>query len=413
MRVVIVGAGTAGGRLAAELVAGDPGVDITLIGDEPHPPYWRALLTSVLAGDTRAGDTAIHPRDWYRRNNVRLLVGQPVRAIDRVARHVVTDGATVPYDRLVLATGSVAAVPRLGGLPHPRAVPLRTRGDCGRLLRVAASAQSAVVLGGGLLGVEAARALRRSLPDVTIVHSGPHLLSSRVPAGAGQVLERSLARLGVGVRTGARATSLRRRHGRLRLALEGEALPCDLLVLACGSQPATSLGTAAGLPARDGIVVGDDLRCAEDIWAVGACAEHRGTVDDTAPCAEEQAEVAARVILGGRAATAAPARCTACGRATWNWRCSAIPPGPGGTDEGDGGAADVLEVRDPVRGVFTRVAVRDGRVAGGVLLGDVGAVGTLVPAYDRGLPVPPGWRSLLLPGNRKVTSSNSVVTADA
>lgn len=408
MRVMIVGAGTAGGRVAAELVAAQPGLDITLVGDEPHPPYWRALLTAVLAGDIRPGDTAVHPRDWYRRNKVRLLVGRPVQAINPAARQVVLDGAPLSYDRLVLATGSQEVFPALGGLPHPQVVALRTRGDCGRLRRLAATAQSAVVLGGGLLGVEAARALHRSVPNVTIVHSGPHLLSARVPAGAGQMLERSLIRLGIDVRTSVQATALRRRRGRLTLALDSEMLPCDLLTLACGARPATSLAVAAGLPTRHGIVVGDDLRCAEDIWAVGACAEHRGTVDDTALCAEEQATVAAKVILGEQAAYSGA-------RPLHRLRARDLElavfgrPGQAGQD-----GEDVLELRDPLRGVFTQVAIRHGQVTGGVLLGDVSAVGVLVPAYDRGLPVPPDWRSLLLDRSTQPSQQvTTLVTGDA
>ena len=418
-RVVVVGAGTAAGRLAGELVAADPGrrLDITLVGDEPHPPYWRALLTSVLDGNSphggsHPGGTATHPRDWYRRSGVRLLLGRPVRGLDLAGRRVVLDGeATLPYDRLVLATGGEQVIPAIPGLRNSDALTLRTRGDCGRLLRRATGARSAVVLGGGLLGIETARALARHVPEVTIVHRGPHLLSRRVPAGAGQVLDRSVTRLGIRVRTGVPAAGLRRRRGRLLVRVGDEHVDTDLAVIACGSRPATGLAAAAGLPVAGGVVVGDDLRCAEDVWAIGACAEHAGMVDDSAVAAEEQAAVAARAILGE------PARYVGCRPlsrlrardlevAVFGHAWAGTPSSGGATDGAatdswatDSGAEDVIEVRNPLRGTFARVAVRGGRLASGVLVGDLSAAATLIPAYDRNLPAPAGWRSLLLNGS--------------
>jgi assimilatory nitrate reductase electron transfer subunit len=396
-RVVVVGAGTAAGRLAGELVAGDPDhrLEITLVGDEPHPPYWRALLTSVLAGDAQVGGTAAHPRDWYRQCGVRLLLGRSVRSLDLAARRVVLDGgAPLPYDRLVLATGGEQVVPATPGLGGADVLPLRTRGDCGRLLRRAAGSRSAVVVGGGLLGIESARALARRVPEVTIVHRGPHLLSRRVPPGAGRVLGRSMIGLGVRVRTNVPATGLRRRRGRLHVRVGDERVTADLAVLACGSRPSTGLAAVAGLPVAHGIVVADDLRCAEDVWAVGACAEHSGVVDDSAVAAEEQAVVAARAILGE------PARYPGC-RPLSRLRARDLEvavlghPHPAGT----GADEDVLEVSNPLRGTFARVAVKGGRLRSGVLVGDLSATSMLIPAYDRDLPAPAGWRSLLLAGS--------------
>jgi assimilatory nitrate reductase electron transfer subunit len=411
-RVVVVGAGTAAGRLAAGLAAGDPDrrLDVTLVGDEPHPPYWRALLTSVLAGDSRFGNAAAHPRDWYRRSGVRLLLGRRVRALDVTGGRVLLDGdAALPYDRLVLATGGEQVLPEMSGLSSAGVLPMRTRGDCGRLLRHAKTARSAVVIGGGLLGVETARALARHVPEVTVVHRGPHLLSRLVPPGAGDVLDRGMTRLGVRVRTGVPVTGLRRRRGRLHVRLGDGQLAADVAVLACGSRPAAGLAAAAGLPVSRGVVVGDDLHCAEGVWAIGACAEHAGIVDDSAVAAEEQAVVAARAILGE------PARYPGCrplsrlrardlevavfGHVRAGGRRDAEAGAAGGAAGDAAGDEDVLEVRNPLRGTFARVAVRGGRLASGVLVGDLSATATLVPAYDRDLPVPPGWRSLLLGGS--------------
>ena len=300
-RVVVVGAGTAAGRLAGELVAGDPDrrLDITLVGDEPHPPYWRALLTSVLAGDAHLGGTAAHPRDWYRQCGVRLLLGRRVRSLDLAARRVVLDGeSALPYDRLVLATGGEQVLPgdtRPGRRRRPAAAHPRR-------LRAAAASRRRRALGGRHRRRTARRRDRtgagparprgddrapRAAPAVPPCpggrRAGPRSQHDppRRPGAHRRAGHRAAAQAGPAARPGGRRARSRR-PGRARLRFPSVDGP-------------RRHRRAAG---RRGIVVGDDLRCAEDVWAVGACAEHAGVVDDSAVAAEEQAAVAARAILG-------------------------------------------------------------------------------------------------------------------
>ncbi|WP_219469477.1 NAD(P)/FAD-dependent oxidoreductase, partial [Nonomuraea rhizosphaerae] len=288
MRLVVVGNGMAGSRLVSEVRARDPHLPVTVFGAEDWQPYNRVLLSNVLAGSSGPDQVRLLDPSWYGAHRVEAVLGTEVVGVDRSAQRVITaDGRATPYDVLVLATGSEAVVPPVPGAE--RAVPFRTLDDCHRILEAAGSARRAVVVGGGLLGVEAARGLAgRGLP-VTLLHLAGHLMERQLDAEAGLVLGETLAALGVEIRTGVNAEEIR--EDGVRLA-GGELVEADLVVLACGVRPVTRLAADAGLLVRRGVVVDDELRTEDPaIFAIGECAEHDGTVYGLVAPAWEQAAV--------------------------------------------------------------------------------------------------------------------------
>ncbi|MFD0444117.1 FAD-dependent oxidoreductase [Streptomyces indonesiensis] len=308
-RAVAVGAGSAGAGSAGAVAVGAVAVDavaveVTIIGEEPHPAYNRVLLAEVLAGRYPPEVIAL-PAPAA---GVRRLSGVRVVRVDRPAAEVVCDdGRRVPYDALVLATGSNPVLPPLRGLFEPDGHELpdgvhafRTMDDCLALGAAVRPGARAVVIGGGLLGVSAARALAQRGAQVVLAHQGEHLMERQLDPGASGVLRRHMAALGVEVHTECRVRGLRTRAmdgRRLVKAVEladGYALEADLVVLACGVRPRVGLARAAGLEVARGVVIDDELRTSDPrVFAIGDCAEHAGVVYGLAGAAQEQADVLA------------------------------------------------------------------------------------------------------------------------
>uniref|UniRef100_UPI00157D20C9 NAD(P)/FAD-dependent oxidoreductase n=1 Tax=Micromonospora maritima TaxID=986711 RepID=UPI00157D20C9 len=395
-RIVIVGYGMAGARLAAELHAREGDHRVTVLGAEPHRAYNRIMLSTLLAGRIDEPDLelveAVGP-------GVDVRTGAPVTAIDRTAREVRTaDGVGHGYDHLVLATGSRSVVPPLPGLdPLPdRVVPFRTLADCRRILAAARDARHAVVLGGGLLGLEAARGLAARGLAVTVVHPVGHLMERQLDPPAGAVLADTLAALGVRVRLGVAATGVTADADGVRLHL-GDAGPlaADLLVLCCGVRPDTALAAAAGLAVDRGVVVDDRMRTDDRrISAIGDCAQHDGTPTGLVAPAWAQARVVADLLAGDDPLVRYRPR-----PVVTRLKAAGIDLAAMGDLAGDpaGGApVEELTFTDPTRGTYARLRIRDERLTGAILLGDNPAVGTVVQLFDRGAPVPTDRRSLLL-----------------
>ncbi|MET8063989.1 FAD-dependent oxidoreductase [Micromonospora sp. NPDC005686] len=397
-RIVVAGYGMAGARLAAELHARGGDRRITVLGAEPHRAYNRIMLSTLLAGRIGEPDVelveAVGP-------GIEVRTGAAVTAVDRAAREVVTaDGDRHGYDHLVLATGSRAVVPPLPGLaPLPeRVVPFRTLGDCRRILAAAEGARRVVVLGGGLLGLEAARGLAARGLDVTVVHPVGHLMERQLDPSAGAVLAGTLAGLGVRSRLGAPATAVSADADGVRLHLgDTEPLDADLLVLCCGVRPDTALATAAGLAVDRGVVVDDRMRTSDrHVSAIGDCAQHDGALTGLVAPAWAQARVVADVLTGADPLARyrprpAVTRLKAAGidlAAMGDMAGSGAPDGSGPVEE--------LTFADPARGTYARLRIRDERLTGAILLGDNPAVGTVVQLFDRSAPVPADRRALLL-----------------
>jgi assimilatory nitrate reductase electron transfer subunit len=418
-RVVVLGHGMAGSRFVQELVARDVDrrCDITVIGDETGEPYNRMQLSNVLAGVTGAGSVSLVHTGWYVEHEVRVLDRSRAAAIDRDRQMVVlADGRCITYDELVLATGSDAVLPRLDGLVSDAglvrgAALFRTLDDCERIDGWAAAAGTAVVLGGGVLGVEAARALAGRGLQVTVVQRGPHIMERQLDPEAGRVLGRSLQALGIRVATGHGAATIEADGDAVSAVVldDGSRLPCELLVLCCGVRPRTALAAAAGLRVDRGVVVDDHLRSVDDprVRAIGECAEHRGIVHGlVAPC-WEQAAVAAGLVAGrggpGYSGSRVVTRLKAAGLelATMG-------------DTADDDTAEIVRFSDSGRGVYQKLVVRDGRLTGAILLGDTRTVGTVMQAYDRCAVLPPDRAGLLMVRrNMSSSATDSPVTLPA
>lgn len=396
MKVVIVGYGMAGARLAAELHARDGDRKVTVLGAEPHRAYNRIMLSTLLAGKIDEPDVELAE---VAGQGVDVRTGAAVTAIDRAAREVCTaDGERIGYDHLVLATGSRALVPPLPGLdPLPeRVVPFRTLDDCRRILAAARGARSALVLGGGLLGLEAARGLAARGLAVTVVHPVGHLMERQLDRSAGAVLAGTLAGLGVETRLGVLATEVAADADGVRLDLaDGDPLAADLLVLSCGVRPDTALAAAAGLTVERGVVVDDRMRTSDPrISAIGDCAQHGGTLTGLVAPAWAQARVVAEVLAGGDPLARYRPRPVVTRLKAAGIDLAAM--GDAAEAPVDGGPVEELTFADPARGTYARLRIRDERLTGAILLGDNPAVGTVVQLFDRGAPVPTDRRSLLL-----------------
>lgn len=413
--MVVVGGGMAGARLAQQL--GDRGTAVTVIGEERHPPYNRLLLADVLAGAYPAEVTALPAAPPA----VSHLPGVRAVRLDRATRRVqCDDGREIGYDTLVLATGSNPVLPPIrglfddgaaGGRELPDGVhPFRTLDDCRALASLTGDGTRAVIVGGGLLGVSAARALAARGVHTVLVHQGEHLMERQLDAASAGLLRQHLTGLGVEVHTGCRARGVRtgpdpvtgRRAVRSVVLADGYALGTDVLVLACGVRPRTGLARAAGLATGLGVVVDDELRTTDpDVHAVGDCAEHAGVVYGLAGAAREQADVLARVLTdpaGGHryTGTRALTRLTLAGPAT---RAGAhqdphARPGPGPLDLAAFGRTDArpdddtVQLTDATRGAYRKVVVSGDQLVGGILLGDLDTVGALARTWENREPLP-------------------------
>ncbi|MGA5124594.1 NAD(P)/FAD-dependent oxidoreductase [Streptomyces pseudogriseolus] len=391
-RVVVIGSGLAGVRLARRL--GELGTPVTLIGEEEHPPYNRVLLAEVLAGRYRPEVIALPaPAE---------LVRARVTGIDRDRRTVVcADGAEIAYGRLVLATGSNPVLPPLRGLftaDHelPEGVhAFRTLDDCLGLSAAVRPGVRAVVIGGGLLGVSAARALAVRGAQVVLAQQSERLMERQLDPAASALVRRHLAGLGVEVHTECRVRDVRCVGGSVRSVemADGYALDADLVVLACGVHPRVSLAQAACLDVAKGIVVDDELRTSDPyIHAVGDCVQHAGTVYGLATPALEQADALAALLAGDTAARYTGTRSLT--RLTLTGPDSPFDLAAFGETEvlpGD----DVVQLADATRGTYRKVVVRDDRLVGGVLVGELGTVGALARAWEGAEPLPSDGGPLL------------------
>ncbi|MFG2571511.1 NAD(P)/FAD-dependent oxidoreductase [Streptomyces sp. NPDC048481] len=398
-RVVVLGAGLAGVRLARRL--GELGVPALLVGDEEHRPYNRVLLAEVLAGRYSPDVIALPAPPG--------AVRAKVTGIDRDRRVLAcADGSEIAYGTLVLATGSNPVLPPLRGLFTPDHVlpegvhAFRTMDDCLGLSKAVRPGVRAVVIGGGLLGVSAARALAVRGAQVVLAQQAERLMERQLDPGASRLVRRHLTDLGVEVHTECRVRDVRCLGGAVRSVemADGYALDADLVVLACGVSPRAGLARDAGIAVHKGVLVDDELRTSDPhVRAVGDCAQHDGTVYGLAAPALEQADVLAASLAGDPDArytgTRALTRLTLAGGGAL---------GPAGNSAFDLAAFgeteprpgdDVVQLADATRGTYRKVVVRDDRLVGGVLVGELGTVGALARAWEGAEPLPSDGGPLL------------------
>jgi len=366
--LVVVGNGMAGMRTVEELLALDAGMyDITVFGAEPRTNYNRILLSPVLAGEKTADQIVLHPRSWYADRGITLHAGDPVLAIDRQRRIVRSrSGLEVRYDRLLLATGSQPFIVPMPGAALPGVVGFRDLDDVEQMLAAARRGGHAVVIGGGLLGLEAANGLQRRGMTVTVVHLAAGLLNQQLDGAASLLLKAALEGRGLRILLGAQTAAIlgADKVQGIRFA-DGAELAADLVVMAAGVRPNVALARAAGLHVERAIVVDDTLQSFDPrVYAVGECVQHRKATFGLVAPIWDQARVCAAHLAGlghrryVQQATATKLKVTGIDL----YSAGDIVGGPGTED---------LVLRDRRAGVYKRLVLAGSRLSGAVLYGDV------------------------------------------
>ncbi|HTY65320.1 MAG TPA: nitrite reductase large subunit NirB [Alphaproteobacteria bacterium] len=368
-RLVVVGNGMAGMRAVEELLKRDPSrYDITVFGAEPHVNYDRIMLSSVLAGEKDIGDTIINPLSWYSDNAIRLFTGDPVVAIDRDAKTVTsTSGRTEPYDRLLIATGSRPIVPPVPGLDLPGVCAFRDIADIDQMIDASQKYRRAIVIGGGLLGLEAANGLMKRGMSVAVIHLMDTLMERQLDQTAGKLLQRELDGRGLNFFMNGQTEEIfgNGRVEGVRLA-DGRDVPGDLAVMAIGIRPNIDLARKAGLDIHRGIAVFDDMRTSDPaIFAVGECVEHRGRTYGLVAPLYEMAKICADHLADDTASSAYAGSVPAT-----RLKVTGIDVFSAGDFQG-GEDCTEMSFHDTSRQVYKKLTLRDGRIEGIVLYGDV------------------------------------------
>ena len=407
-RLVVIGNGMTGARFVEETLArgGGDRFDIVMFGEEPHGNYNRILLSSVLAGAHNPDDTFINNLPWYEENNIKLYSGIKAGWIDRMAQSVyAAGGISEPYDKLVIATGSSPYIPPMtnmydeDGFLRPGVFSFRTLDDCKAIIDYSASARKAVVIGGGLLGLEAARGLLERGLEVHIVHLSPYLMNTQLDAAAGGMLKQTIENLGLQVHLEKVADSFTPAYAGAPvdglIFNDGDALDCDMVVVATGVRPNIDLAKTAGLHVQHGIVIKDDLSCRNDqnVYAIGECAQHRGKLFGLVSPLWEQARILAEQLSGEN-----PDASFRSVRVSTKLKVMGVELAVMGEKEPQSEADELVHYSEPARGVYKKLIVRNGRLAGAILLGDGMDTPNVLQAFDRGEELPASRAGLLFPG---------------
>jgi len=400
-RLVVIGNGMAGARTVEEILARRGDFAITVFGDEPYGNYNRIMLSNLLAGVEDENGIFLNDLSWYADNGITLHAGTRIERIDRYAKQVyATDGAVTPYDKLIIATGSRAFVPPIPGIHRPGrgyhqgVFAFRTLDDTRAMIRYAREHERAVVIGGGLLGLEAARGLQNHLSHVTLLHAAGHLMNAQLNERAGRTLQTTVEqRLGIEVVVDAKTTEILGKHAVTGVKLaDGRIIGCDVVVVAAGIRPNAEMAAASGLLVERGIVVDDQMRAhdEDDIYVVGECAQHRGQVYGLVAPLWDQAKVLADHLTG-----ADPRAEYHGSQVATKLKVAGVDVASMGLQSPERDDDELLEFAEPKKGVYKNVIVRDGRLVGATLVGDARKSAFLMQAFDRALALPEERAELL------------------
>lgn len=364
--LVIIGNGMAGVSCLENILSHKKKFDITIYGDETHANYNRILLSSVLAGERSADEITINGLDWYQKNGIGLRMGVRIVDVNTKLRTLTgDDGSVTRYDKLIFATGSSAFLPPIEGICRRNVFTFRSLDDTHGMLRVAGAGKRAVVIGGGLLGLEAARGLQLQGCDVKVAHIVDTLMNNQLDSTAGEFLRRKMEAIGVEVLGGRRTTAILGRDEVEAVEFSsGERIPADIVVIAAGIRPNADVARRAGIQCDRGILVNDYMETSDPrVFAVGECTEHRGEVFGLVAPLFEQGKVLAATITDNKEPKFE------------GWRPAAklkimgidvFSAGEYLETEG----ADVVRYEDAGSGVYKKLLVRDNRLTGCVLVGD-------------------------------------------
>jgi nitrite reductase (NADH) large subunit len=368
-RLLLVGNGMAGMRTINEILARDrERFEIEVIGAEPHPNYNRILLSSVLAGEKEIDEIVLHSREWYARNSIELSLGDAAVKLDASAKTLTTaSGRATGYDTLVLATGSRPVVPPVAGLDLPGVCAFRNIADLELMRDASRHGGRAVVVGGGLLGLEAAFGLTKRGMTVTVLHLMQSLMERQLDEAAGLLLQRDLEESGITVLTKAQTEAIiGDAHVKAVQLADGRELAADLVVFAVGVRPNIDLARAAGLDVNRGIIVDDFMATSEvGIFAVGECIEHHGQTFGLVGPLWEQARVCAAALCGDlQERYVAPVPHT-------SLKVTGVDVFSAGVLEARDDGDEELTLRDAGRGQYKKLVLREGRLAGAILYGEI------------------------------------------
>jgi len=374
-RLVVIGNGMAGVRTVEEIFArgGKDMFDVVIFGDEPYGNYNRILLSNVMNGSQEPGEIFLNTIPWYRENNIKLHVGVRVTHIDRISKLVHgQQGVVEPYDKLIIATGSRAFVPPIKGILDDKgelrsgAYGFRTLDDCSNIVAHARRVKSAAVIGGGLLGLEAARGIMQHGATVNVIHLSASLMNQQLDVPAGTMLRKSMEQMGIMVHTGKSTTEVLGDDQRITgLAFkDGSTLACDMVVVATGIKPNSELGMMCGLTVERAIVVDNHMRTVDfDVYAVGECAQHRGMVYGLVAPLWDQAKVLADHIShkdrtssyhGSKLAT--------------KLKVMGVELASMGITEPAEPEDEVVQFSEPTKGRYKKLIIRNGRLVGAIMM---------------------------------------------
>jgi len=369
-QLVVIGNGMAGVWTVEEFLTRAPRrFDITIIGAEPHPNYSRILLSSMLAGEKTFDEIVLNTPAWYDENGIRLIAGKSATTIDRATRRVIlADGSTVIYDKLLLATGSKPLAPPIDGLGLPNVRAFRDIADVEAMIGAANSNKRAVVIGGGLLGLEAAWGLRRRGMSVSVVHLMPTLMERQLDIAAGALLHRELEGRGIAFFTNSQTEQIvGGEQAEAVLLADGRRIPADFVVLAVGIRPNIDLAREAGLGVNRGVLVGDDMATSDpDIHAVGECIEHNGQTFGLVAPIREQTKVCGARLAGDTATVYVPPP------AFTSLKITGVDVFSAGVLASADDTDEEITLHDAKGGLYKKLIVRNDRVVGSVLYGSVG-----------------------------------------
>ena len=421
-KLVVIGAGMATGRMLEHLFDAGADYDVTLFNAEPRGNYNRIMLSPVLSGDKTYAEIVTHDDTWYAAQGVTCRFGERIATIDRAAKTVTAqNGDVLPYDKLVFGTGSNPFMIPLPGHDLERVIAYRDLEDTTRMMDLGPD-NKCVVIGGGLLGLEAAAGMAARGVDVTVVHIMGHLMERQLDEAAGYLLRRALIDKGITVKCAANSKEILGENGHVRALLldDGTELPCDLLVMAVGIRPNVQLAQDAGLAVGKGIHVDDQMLTSDaDVLAVGECVEHNGAIFGLVAPLYDQAKVAAQTLMGEQAQFVQKEISTKL-KVTG---CDLFSAG----DFGDGEGREDIVFRDPARGVYRRLVIENNIVLGAVMYGDTADSNwffglirnktnisdmrdTLIfgPAYQGGTPLDPLAAVAALPRDAEICGCNGI-----
>ena len=425
-KLVVIGAGMASGRALEHLFDRAPDTyEVTLFNAETRGNYNRIMLSPVLSGDKTYEEIVTHDDDWYRTHGVTCRFGEHVVKIDRKRKVVVGQDGEVPYDKLLIATGSAPFIIPVQGKDLPGVISYRDLDDTNAMIEAAARGGKAVVIGGGLLGLEAAAGLAARGMDVTVVHLMGHLMERQLDEAAGYLLRRALEDKGITVRCRASTAAI---VGDARvegvLLQDDKMIPADLVVMAVGIRPETRLANDAAIQVERGITVDDQMVTSDpDILAMGECVEHDGQLFGLVAPLYDQAKIVA-ATLADEHAVFAPREVSTKLKVTG---CDLFSAG----DFAEGEGREDIVFRDPARGIYKRLVIKDDRLIGAVMYGDTSDSGwffglvkdgtdiadmreTLIfgPAYQGGAPLDPMVAVAALPDDAEICGCNGVSKGD-